>query len=170
MKLKKILVPVDFSRHSLAALSYAIDLGQEQRAEIILVHVVEPLAYGMGRWTEPVKLLESWQAEASAELQRIEQQARQRYPKCRGEIHFGNVHQVLSDLARKLKADLIVVSTHGRTGLGHMVMGSVAEKIVRYAPCPVLIVRAKLAPARKQTRAAKPRGTGKPAAASRRSG
>jgi hypothetical protein len=51
-----------------------------------------------------------------------------------------------------------------------MVMGSVAEKIVRYAPCPVLIVRAKLAPARKQTRAAKPRGTGKPAAASRRSG
>lgn len=144
MKINRILVPLDFSEHSLRALDYAIDFAREHGSEVVLVHVVEPLAYGIGRWTEPTKLLEEWQQNAAREMAEIEKRTREKYPKCRGEIHFGIVHLVISDLVRKLKADLIIASTHGRTGMEHMIMGSVAEKLVRYCPCPVLIVRARL--------------------------
>jgi universal stress protein A len=146
VRLNRILVPVDFSRHSLAALNYASDLAREHGSEVILVHVIEPLPYSVGRWTEASRLLEQRQEEAARELAGVEKHAVSKYPNCRGEIHFGDVHQVISNLVRKLHIDLIVVSTHGRTGLGHMVMGSVAEKIVRYAPCPVLTLKAKLRP------------------------
>lgn len=152
MKINRILVPVDFSEHSLRALDYAIDLAREHGSEVVLVHAVEPLAYGIGRWSEPTKLLEEWQANAAQELAEVEKRVLQHYPKCRSEIHFGIVHEVVADLVRKLKADLIVVSTHGRTGLDHMIMGSVAEKLVRYSPCPVLTVRAKLKPQRSRER------------------
>lgn len=150
MKIETILVPTDFSRHSQAALRYAVDLAQEHQAEVILVHAIEPLPRGLGRWSEPTQLLEHWRDEAAAELAKIEKRALSQYPRCRGELHFGTIYEVLATVVRKLKADLIVVATHGRTGLSHMVMGSVAEKIIRYAECPVLIVRAKFTTASKR--------------------
>ena len=58
MKIERILVPTDFSEHSLAALKYAIELAREHESEVVLVHVVEPLPYGIARWYEPTKLLE----------------------------------------------------------------------------------------------------------------
>src|SRR5579859_1327077 len=152
MKIETILVPTDFSRHSQAALRYAIDLAQEHHAEVILVHAIEPLPRGLGRWSEPTHLLEHWREEAAAQLAKMEKRARSQYPRCRGELHFGTIYEVIGSLVRKLKADLIVVATHGRTGLSHIVMGSVAEKIVRYTECPVLIVRAKFtAPTKRLT-------------------
>ena len=150
MKLETILVPTDFSRHSLAAVQYAVDLGQAYQADIVLVHAIEPVPRGLGRWREPTQLLERWQEEASARLDRLQRQIIKRYPRCRSEIHFGTIYEVIAKLVRKLPADLIIVATHGRTGLSHVVMGSVAEKIVRHASCPVLIVRAKFAAPRKR--------------------
>ena len=67
---------------------------------MILVHVVEPLPYGVGRWYEPTKLLEDYGEIASGELQRFEK-AKQLYPKCRSELHFGVVHEVIGELVSK---------------------------------------------------------------------
>ena len=89
MKIERILVPTDFSEHSLAALKYAIELTREYGPEVLLVHVVEPLPYGIARWSEPTKLLESYAETASSELERFEKEATQLYLKCRSELHFG---------------------------------------------------------------------------------
>ena len=72
MKIERILVPTDFSEHSLAASKYAIELAREHESEVVLVHVVEPLPYGVARWYEPTKLLEHYGETASVELKRFE--------------------------------------------------------------------------------------------------
>ncbi len=141
MKIERILVPTDFSEHSLAALKYAIELAREHESEVVLVHVVEPLPYGVGRWYEPTKLLEDYGEMASGELERFEKQATQLYPKCRSELHFGVVHEVVGELVIKLKVDLIVMSMRGQTHLLDLLIGGNAEKLLRYAPCPVLRIR-----------------------------
>ena len=141
MKIERILVPVDFSEHSLAALKYAIELAREHESEVVIVHVVEPLPYGIARWYEPTKLLEHYGEVASGELVRFEKEATQLYSKCRSELHFGVVHEVVGELVSKLKVDLIVLSMRGQTHLLDLLIGGTAEKILRYAPCPVLRIR-----------------------------
>ena len=141
MKIERILVPTDFSEHSLTALKYAIELAREHESEVLLVHVVEPLPYGVGRWYEPTKLLEDYGETASGELTRFEKEATQLYPKCRSELHFGVVHEVIGELVSKLKVDLIVMSMRGQTHLLDLLIGGTAEKLLRYAPCPVLRIR-----------------------------
>jgi nucleotide-binding universal stress UspA family protein len=141
MKIERIMVPTDFSEHSLAALKYAIELTREHGPEVVLVHVVEPLPYGIARWSEPTKLLERYAETASAELERFEKEATQLYQKCRSELHFGIVHEVIGDLVGKLKVDLIVMSMRGQTHLLDLLIGGTAEKILRYVPCPVLRIR-----------------------------
>lgn len=141
MKIQRIMVPTDFSGHSLEALKYAIELVRGQEPEVVLVHVVEPLPYGIARWSEPIKLLEHFAEAASGELERFEKEAMQLYPKCRSELHFGVVHEVIGELVNKLKVDLIVMSMRGQTHLLDLLIGGTAEKILRYAPCPVLRIR-----------------------------
>ena len=141
MKIERILVPVDFSDHSLAALQYAIELARAYQSEVVFVHVVEPLPYGIASWYEPTKLLEHYGEAASAELERFEKEAKQLYPGCRGELHFGIVHELLAELVTKLKMDLIVMSMRGQTHLLDHLIGGTADKILRYVPCPVLRIR-----------------------------
>ncbi len=141
MKIERIMVPTDFSGHSLEALKYAIELAREHGSEVVLVHVVEPLPYGIARWSEPIKLLERYAETASGELERFEKEATQLYPKCRSELHFGVVHEVIGELVSKLKVDLVVMSMRGQTHLLDLLIGGTAEKLLRYAPCPVLRIR-----------------------------
>jgi nucleotide-binding universal stress UspA family protein len=141
MKIERILVPVDFSKHSLDALKYAIELAREHGSEVVLVHVVEPLPYGVARWNEPTKLLEHYREVASDDLEHFDKEAKQLYAKCRSELHFGVVHEVLRELVSKLTVDLIVMSMRGQTHLLDLLIGGTAEKILRYAPCPVLRIR-----------------------------
>ena len=141
MTIERILVPIDFSEHSLAALKYAIEFAREHESEVVLVHVVEPLPYGIARWYEPTKLLEHYGEAALGELERFEKEATQLYAKCRSELHFGVVHEVLGELVSKLKVDLIVISMRGQTSLIDLLIGGTAEKILRYAPCPVIRLR-----------------------------
>jgi universal stress protein A len=140
-RMKRIMVPTDFSEHSLEALRYAVELAREQQAEVVLVHVVEPLPIGIARWYEPTKLLESYAETASRQLGRFVNLATQLYPKCRSELHFGTLHDVIGELVVKLEVDLIVMSMCGQTHLLDLLGGSTAEKILRHAPCPVLRVR-----------------------------
>jgi universal stress protein A len=142
MKIERILVPTDFSRRSLAALERAIDLAREHNSEIVLVHVIEPLPYAAGSWSDSTQLLEHYAEEGRNQLARLTKSAVALYPKCTtSEVHFGIPHEVISELARKLNVDLIVVATRSYHGFFDRIRVSLAERLLRQAPCPVLAVQ-----------------------------
>jgi nucleotide-binding universal stress UspA family protein len=87
-------------------------------------------------------VLREQQAAARAQLERLSRRFQRRVPKMRMLMRTGAPALVIADVAQKLKTDLIVMSTHGRTGISHLFLGSVTEKVVRTAACPVLTVRA----------------------------
>jgi universal stress protein A len=141
-KLKNILVPIDFSDCSKKALQYALPLAKEHSAALTLLYVVPP-AYGGGEFaTVDYALLEATMKEdGERELAKLV------VDEVRGEVSAdtlvrgGSPARVIVETARRLPADLIVISTHGRTGLKHVFLGSVAEHVVQSAPCPVFVVR-----------------------------
>jgi len=148
--IKRILVPIDFSRPSLEALDYAIELNRLLKADLILVHALEPIYYpipadisGLAAYDMGPMLRELERA-GREQLAKLTAKLRQRRIDARVLQRAGTASAVIEDSAKKLKADLIVMSTHGRTGLSHVLMGSVAEKVVRHAPCPVLTVRGRV--------------------------
>ena len=142
MKIEKILVPTDFSAHSRMAVQYAVELAREHEAEVVLIHVVEPLPYRSARWDDPTRLLDHHLKVASAKMEQLESEVTHPQDKCRREIHFGVVHEVISERASKLKVDLIIISMPVRTHLLDLLIGSTANKILRYVPTPVLRLRA----------------------------
>lgn len=132
-KLRHILVPVDFSDGAKKALQYAVPLVRQFNAALTLLHVVLP--YRADCPEAPVLDLPS-REEASAELNRIHTEV----PRLTL-VRVGEPYAEIVAAANELAVDLIVLSTHGRTGLAHVFFGSTAEKVVRHAGCPVLIVR-----------------------------
>ena len=145
--IRQILVPVDFSEASLQALDYAIELAKPLRAALVVLFVVEPL-YNAGDFGV---LLEEQQRLGHEELARLAARLKQRDVTCRAVMRRGTPYVVIADEAERSRANLIVMATHGRTGLSHLVMGSVATKVVRTATCPVLTVHPK-ARIRRRTR------------------
>lgn len=150
MAIKRILVPTDFSNGSLQALEYAIDLAQSCKAELIVLFVVEPVYYATpadlyGASANLTMLLEEQQRIGREQLARLGKRLSQRRVRFRTLLETGTPHQRITGTAAKLKADLIVMATHGRTGLSHVLLGSVAEKVVRTAACPVLTLRGRRA-------------------------
>ena len=143
MRITRILVPTDFSPHADAALQYAMDLARQWDAAVHLLHVVEdPLAAGV--WSSELYTAEI--AELHVNLARDAETRLQTYVSgdaavVTTEVRRGRAATQILDAAREWGSDLIVMGTHGRTGLAHVVMGSVAEKVVRLAPCPVLTLR-----------------------------
>ena len=103
MKIKRLLVPVDFSDSSATLLQFAIEFARMHDAEMLLVHVIEPMNYAVPRWLpEPTALLEEQRKEAADKIARLADRARARRVKCAGEVHFGVVYDVIADLARAL--------------------------------------------------------------------
>lgn len=147
MTIKRILVPVDFSQDSDAALGFAVGIAQQLGASVHLLHVVEnELAAGMwsaGAYTAEIPGLQiDVVREAEAHLERmIPTIAGVRYG-LEHDVRTGPVAATIVEFAQDELADLIVMGTRGRTGLAHVLMGSVAEHVVRTAPCPVLTLRA----------------------------
>lgn len=141
-KLKHILVPIDFSDCSKKALQYALPLAKEHGAALTLLYVVRP-AYG-GRIDAGIDYA---QLEAGMRVSGEKELAKLVVGEVRGEVstdtlvRVGSPAREIIETARRLPADLIVVSTHGRTGLKHVFLGSVAEHVVQRAPCPVFVVR-----------------------------
>jgi nucleotide-binding universal stress UspA family protein len=146
MKLKRILVPVDFSTHSLRALDYAVELAKPFKAELAVLCVIEPIYYTVPDFAAAgaalTGLLDEQRKGGRAQLLRLERRYAKRSITLRGLLQTGTPHQAICDTAKRLKTDLIVMATHGRTGLLHVLMGSVAERVVRAASCPVLTLRA----------------------------
>ena len=144
--LKRILVPVDFSKPSLAALDHAIAFRQPLEAELVLLHVVEPFSlsgvngmYGVGFDTGAISA--ELERAAHRQLSRLAAGVHARHVPVRALVEVGPASQVIADTASKLGVDMIIMATHGRTGLSHLLLGSVAERVVRAASCPVLTVR-----------------------------
>jgi nucleotide-binding universal stress UspA family protein len=135
--IKRILVPVDFSEASLEALEHALDLAKTYTADIVLMNAIEPIHY-----PDPAAMfLADQKAFARAELDRLAEKLARRQVACRTILRVGPPHAEIVKAATDDHADMIVMSTHGRTGFSHLMMGSVAEKVVRASACPVLTVR-----------------------------
>ena len=144
--LAHILVPIDFSEHSRKALQYAVPFAGQFKATIHLLHVVEPTVYPadfsfgqVGLSDVEVELRKKGEQELQAMVDNI---IKGQVP-AEAHVKTGLPFVEIVSYAQDHKMDLIVVATHGRTGVEHILFGSTAEKIVRKAPCPVLVVRTK---------------------------
>ena len=142
-KLKKILVPIDFSNHSKAALPWATLLAAQFNAELVLLHVAEkfPIDYLLGRELMSEMIVPALkQAEADLELMAAGL-SKSTSGKISAVVREGKPYDAICEAAKAMGADLIVLTTHGYTGLKHVWLGSTAERVVRHSPCPVLAVR-----------------------------
>jgi nucleotide-binding universal stress UspA family protein len=146
LTISRILVPVDFSAYSERALEYAIGLASRFGASLHLLHVVEdPIATGVwgGETVLPdlTELREELVKGAERQLVTYREAAARAGVSVSSTALVGLPAITIVDHAVSLGVDLIVMGTHGRTGMAHLVMGSVAERVLRHAPCPVLTVR-----------------------------
>lgn len=142
--LKKILVPIDFSDHSRKALQYAIPFAKQFNASIDLVYVVEPTIYpadfSFGQVGFP-NVEDELRKRGSEELESLMKHTIKGAVQARKAILSGKASYEINEYAKKKKMDLIIIATHGHSGFEHALFGSTAEKVVRKAPCPVLVVR-----------------------------
>lgn len=146
MAIKRILVPVDFSKASLQALDYAREFAKPFGADLVVVHVVEPIYYATpidmyAASPNVAMLVDEQRRMATVHLERLSADLTTTGLAHRTMLKSGAPAQVIVDTAKSAKADLIIMATHGRTGLAHVLLGSVAERVVRTAACPVLTVR-----------------------------
>jgi nucleotide-binding universal stress UspA family protein len=147
--IKNILCPIDFSECSHQALDYAIDLAKTLGANMRLLHVYQdpissiPFAIGgtAGLPTAPIELIVEARKQRDAEIARMQQVCRDRGISTEVEEIEGAPALTIVMAAEDHKVDLIVMGTHGRTGIAHAMVGSIAERVVRLSPCPVLTVR-----------------------------
>jgi nucleotide-binding universal stress UspA family protein len=149
MPMTTILVPVDFSDGSMAALDLAADVAKARSATLHLLHAVDKVHFPKTVQTEyaaaanPTALLKRESAAAMAELERVAAPLRRRRVKLELSTPIGPAAETIVKRAKRIGADLIVMGTHGRTGLLRVLMGSVAEEVVRNATCPVTTLRLK---------------------------
>ena len=143
LRIKSILVPVDFSPPSKKALDYAVAVARRFKAKLTLLHVVEPVAMRDFAASFPLAMEnDELVATAKKHLEKVVKAAR--LPRAILEkvlVRFGRSFHEIAEAARSRKVDLIIISTHGYTGLKHALLGSTTERVVRHAHCPVLVVR-----------------------------
>ena len=144
MQIKTILFPTDFSNGARAAMDHAVSLAMDYQAKLILLYVIQDIS--IAEWYIPSTLavadrtedmrksasqeMDKWVADVSAKVNDVEKMVARGVP-------FVEIIKT----AKEKSADLIVIGTHGRTGIDHLLFGSTAEKVVRKAACPVLTVR-----------------------------
>jgi len=142
---KRVLVPIDFSDTSKKAFQYALQFAKRFGCKIVLLHVIEPetsiagtpLAVDM--FAQP----EEDTAAAEAELALLAASSGSRQTSFGSAVRIGHAPNEITKAAKEMDVDLIVIATHGYTSWRHLCIGSTAERVVRTAPCPVLVVREK---------------------------
>lgn len=142
VEIRTILVPTDFSECSLEAMRYAMELAQVLAARVVFLHVVEPPVYGL----ELTGAYPGFEPDVTKKLggmmhDWVEQVRIQGIP-VEWHIEVGSSFAEIRAAVERYVADLIVMGTHGRTGISHAFWGSVAERVVQHAPCPVLTIKA----------------------------
>lgn len=141
--IKKLLCPTDFSDSSDAAFALAVDLASQLGSSVELVHVVQPPVYvgwedSPAGLTATAQLLEQTRQRAEQQLTAAAAKLASKGVPIQTRMYDGSPAQQIAELSKQV--DLIVIGTHGRTGLPHLLLGSVAERVVRTASCPVLTV------------------------------
>jgi nucleotide-binding universal stress UspA family protein len=149
LRFRRILVPHDFSDHATRALRTALDLARQSAGRVTVLHVVTPvypMAAVPAAWMPPPDLVPT----ARQELERLVKRAAGRAdaPPVACRVEVGDPAERIVALAAR--ADLVVMATRGRSGLAHLLIGSVAEKVVRHAPAPVLTMHAGTARGRRR--------------------
>jgi nucleotide-binding universal stress UspA family protein len=146
-RIRRVLHPSDFSRASRAAFAKALDMARANKAELLLIHVLTPAMPLMADGYIAPKAWEAIESSARAaaqkEMNKLLAAARKAGVRATGALLEGVPHEEIVRAARAKRADLLVLGTHGRTGLAKVFLGSVAGRVVTAAPCPVLTVRGK---------------------------
>lgn len=142
--INRILVPIDFSIHSKNALQYAIPMAEQFDASLYLVYVMEPTVYpadlGFGQVVMP-GIEDELREKGGDELKELIRDEIRGRVKAYSHVRTGKPHREILLEAEEKKIDLIIIATHGHTGVEHILFGSTAERIVRNATCPVLTIR-----------------------------
>ena len=143
LQVRKILVPLDFSEASRLGLEYALGFAQEFHATVVLFHSVFVTAYLLGNaytahyTPSPITTQTDY---AKAEIEKLREAIARKGGRVEAKLALGSPLEQITKYIKKAGIDLIITSTHGRTGLRRVLIGSTAERIVRYAMCPVLVV------------------------------
>jgi nucleotide-binding universal stress UspA family protein len=143
-QLKRIVVPIDFSETSAQALPYAAALAEQFGAEIILLHVIEWVAIPSELGSAPSAITEADKGSVAKDLSRLRQEVLGEQVPGRTIVRAGAPFQEITRAAKEMGADMIILTTRGYTGLQNILLGSTAERVVRHAECPVLVVRKKV--------------------------
>ena len=145
--MRRILHATDFSTASEAALKKAVELAKQSRAELVVLHVMSPVVYTVGEGYMSPKMYDelaaSTRAWANGQLDRQLRKAKVAGVRARGLLLEGLAHEQIVRAAKSHRAELVVIGTHGRSGLAKFFVGSVAGRVVSAARCPVLTVRGK---------------------------
>jgi nucleotide-binding universal stress UspA family protein len=144
MEIKSILFPTDFSEGSVQALPYAVEFAKKYSAKLYILHVIYDMAKGSGLYVPHVsmdQLYREIQDGAKKELDNFGVEALSGMKNVERMVITGVPHHEIVEFANKNKIDIVVIGTHGRTGIDRLLFGSTAAQVVRNAPCPVLTVR-----------------------------
>lgn len=146
-RFRRILAPTDFSPPSSRALAKAVQVAQANRAELIVAHVLAPIVPVVGDGYIPASTYADLEAAARRAGQRrldaVLARLRKAGVKATGLLVDGLPADQITSMAKKRRADLIVMGTHGRSGVSRFLLGSVAQRVLTLAPCPVLTVRSR---------------------------
>ena len=143
MTAQTILVPTDFSDYANQALDYAIELAKVHQASLTLLHVIDTTAWGNAHAEDllPPSYRKELETRMAASMEATRRRVKEAGLPVETLICHGAPFQAIIDTAKNEGVDLIIMCTHGQTGITHALMGSVSEKVVRLAPCPVLVTR-----------------------------
>jgi nucleotide-binding universal stress UspA family protein len=144
MEIRRILFATDFSEGSAHALPYAVDIAKQYGAKLFLLHVIYDVAKSAGWYVPHISIDEIYrdmEKSASAELEKNFIDEMRGLKDIERVVLKGIPYEEITKFAADNKIDLVVLGTHGRTGIDRMLFGSTAEQVVRNAPCPVLSVR-----------------------------
>ena len=141
MRIRMIIMPTDFTNNSGHVLNYASEIAKKFHAKVLIMHVIDPFTYSV---TDAMQVIDHYvplKTIAQPMVEDLQKRLKKRCVKSSTFITKGTPYLEIIRKARQTRADLIVMGTHGRTGAKHLLMGSVAERVVRLAPCPVLTVK-----------------------------
>jgi nucleotide-binding universal stress UspA family protein len=144
-RIRRILHPTDFSSASRPAFERALGLARDSRAELVILHVMAPVIPVVGEGYIPPQTYEAIDTAARKSAQKkldaLAARARKAGVRARPLLLEGTAHERIVSAAKAQRVDLIVMGTHGRSGLARLFIGSVASRVVSAAPCPVMTVR-----------------------------
>jgi nucleotide-binding universal stress UspA family protein len=144
MQFRHILAPTDFSEYSKQAIASALEWAKKFGAKLSILHVIELPPYPVEGYVPPnlsATFLDDLERQAAADLAQLVPEAEATNVEVARVIAVGTPYRKIIETAEAGQVDLIVMATAGRTGLSHLVMGSIAERVVRTASCPVLTIR-----------------------------